>query len=172
MNKINPKFVSLLTNVYDDNFNYLDPKEFLISEDYKTVKCNLKYKNSRYLKKSNSKLFNNAEAVFSFNQLSLTHIITYIAQTNNDFFVEDIDINLDSFEKYKKIIGNFVLLNQKQTFKKNINEQLLIPAINEITKIRKIKNNYLIYMTTTIGSENNFFFETKGFMTQEDLHGL
>lgn len=167
---IDKNTTKLILYPYKDDFNYLLNQEMTFDTEYKCLEGGLVYSGAKYLK-IESKIFNNTEAVFASNQITLILVMSILAhQLNSDAKNEEFNQNLKQFYKY---IGNCILKQQLFVFNKMITQDDdFIPFKACVKATRKTNNGQYYLINISIGKESNFEVIFKGFMLPTDPHDL
>ncbi|MCC2645252.1 MAG: hypothetical protein K0R94_1030, partial [Burkholderiales bacterium] len=131
---------------------------------------NALYKNAHYGKKESSKIFNNTEAVFLFNQA--LYLLMYMVNLENNKSTK-AEINMTTCTTFLKKMGNFIFGKMDFDFKKPIfDSSTYIPFNIKITAYKKYADKVKYFLEIKIGLENNFLCNGIVFELTHDLHGF
>ena len=164
-----PSYVSkVVLEIYKDEFVYVSPDNLVFHPDTSTLTGNLIYRGAPYWKRE-SKIFNNTEAMFAFNQAGyLLAICAFSHDDGFDIFDESFS---DSIQNYIKMLGHFVIREQTLKFDGMITgNSTTVPFTAKGLRRKKTNHGHYFVCSINIGEENQFTITSKVFLLKTNVH--
>ena len=164
-----PSYVSkVVLEIYKDEFVYVSPDNLVFHPDTSTLTGNLIYRGAPYWKRE-SKIFNNTEAMFAFNQAGYLLAICVFSQDDGfDIFDESFS---ESIQNYVKVLGQFVIKEQMFKFDGMISDdKATIPFVAKRLRGKKTPQGHYFVCSVNIGEKNQFTVTSKIFLLKNNVH--